>query len=195
MQPPSAHSEDFEPRKTIELGDWTIEIGNPSRTAVVVTLVVVLLMGILLNSIRQNHGRAEDWRQQAVAAEEVADGLRVVLAERSRELNRRTAQANQLVASLDSSRGALRDTKVSVGSLARRQREIAADKTRVETQLQKLATRQATLASVAAALNTCTESLEALVAQDKAKAADKNARLEQCSNARARLVAFRESAG
>ena len=195
MAPPAAQpSQDFDARKTIELGNWTIEIGNPSRTAVVVTLVVVLLMGILLNSVWQNRGRAEDWRREAVAAEEVAAGLRVVLADRSRELNRRTAQANELVARLDTSRGALRDTKVSVGSLTRRQRELAADNARIETQLRKLTARQATLSSVATALSSCAQSLEALVARG-GEAADKNARLAQCSSARERLAAFRDRIG
>ena len=42
--------------------------------------------------------------------------LRVVIADRSQALNERTRQANVLASTLASSRGALQETKVSVGA-------------------------------------------------------------------------------
>src|SRR6476469_3308386 len=108
---------------TLEVGRWSVSV-----TTLAVTVVFVLVVGMLFNSVRTNNGRAEDWRRRAVAAEEVAGGLRVVLADRSRALNQRTRQANLMVDALASSRGALRQSKVSVGALTRRQRELANEK-------------------------------------------------------------------
>ena len=107
------------------------------------TAVFVLVVGMLANSVRKNNDRADDWQRRAVAAEEIAGGLRVVLADRSQALNERTRQANVLADTLASSRGALRETKSSVGTLARRQRQLATDKARVEAELRELRAQRA----------------------------------------------------
>src|SRR6185436_12427162 len=90
-----------------------LEVGGYSASviSIAVTLVFVLVVGMLLNSVRTNNSRAEDWRRRAVAAEEVAGGLRIVIAERSQALNQRTRQANVLATTLATNRGALRQTK------------------------------------------------------------------------------------
>src|SRR5919204_6260199 len=97
---------------TIEVGRWSASI-----TTIAVTIVFVLVVGMLANSIRRNNARAEDWHRRAIAAEEIVGGLRAVIADRSQTLNQRTRQANELAATLASSRGALRQSKSSVGAL------------------------------------------------------------------------------
>ena len=95
---------------TLEVGRWSASV-----MSIAVTVVFVLVVGMLAKSNWANNGRAEDWRARAIVAEEAAGGLRVVLADRSRTLNQRTRQANALIETLASSRGALRQTKSSVG--------------------------------------------------------------------------------
>ena len=57
-------------------------------------------------------------------------------------LNQRTRQANALIETLASSRGALRETKSSVGALARQRRQLAGDYARAETARRKLAAQR-----------------------------------------------------
>jgi hypothetical protein len=173
----------------------TLEVGRYSASvlSIAVGVVFFLVVVMLLNSNRTNNNRAEEWRQRAVAAEEVAIGLRVVLAERSRMLNQRTRQANVLVDTLASSRGALRKSKVSFGALTARQQQLAGEKARAETERKTLEAQKAKLASVAATLSACTVGLEAVVAQPPArlKAAREAAAplLTRCSRARSQLAA------
>ena len=180
----------------------TLEVGHfsASVTSIAVTLVFVLVVGMLANSVRKNNDRAEDWRRRAVAAEEVTGGLRVVIAERSQTLNERTRQANVLAATLASSRGALRQTKVSVGELTRQQRQLATDFARAETERRKLQAQRAALASVASALSACSQGLGTVVtgaqrAKPKAALAKAEPFLTQCNRARARLGTVVEKAG
>jgi hypothetical protein len=171
-----------------------LEIGGRSLSvrAMAVTVVFVLVVGMLATSLRKNNARAEDWRRRAVAAEEIIGGLRVVIAERSQALNARTVQANTLAAGLDTSRGALRETKSSVGSLTKRQQELAADKAETEKERQKLQTQQTALVSTAAALDACSEGLATLVqSKPKPKPADVQLRLTQCGKARERFETLR----
>ena len=166
----------------LEIGRYSVSV-----TTIVVTIVFVLVAGMLANSVRKSTARAGDWQRRAVAAEEIVGGLRVVLAERSRALNERTRQANRLVATVDSSRGALRESKSSVGELLRDRRRLESDRARAETARRKLQKERAALASVAAALDACSVGLEALVAPggtQKPTAAEKQARLEGCERAR-----------
>ena len=172
---------------TIEVGRWSASV-----TSIAVTVVFVLVVGMLANSVRANHARAEDWRHRAVAAEEVAGGLRIVLAERSRALNQRTRQANVLAATLASNRGALRASKVNVGALTRQQRQLATDFARTETERRKLQAQRGAFASVAAALSACSQGLASVVAdaqrgKPKVELAKAGPFLAQCSRARTRL--------
>ena len=178
----------------LEVGRWTVSV-----TTLAVTLVFVLVVGMLANSVRKNNDRAEEWRRRAVAAEEVAGGLRVVLADRSRVLNQRTRQANILIDTLASSRGALRETKGSVNALSRRQRQLASEKARAETERRELRTQRAALASVASTLGACSQGLEAVIAdarggQPKAALAKANPLLAECNRAQARLKTTMEQA-
>src|SRR4029453_3867888 len=93
---------------TLEVGRWSVGV-----TTLAVTVVFVLVVGMLLNSNRHNNDPPGGWRHRAVAAEEVAGGLRVVIADRSKALNQRTRQANVLAATLASSRGRRRQGKPS----------------------------------------------------------------------------------
>ncbi|HEY1318424.1 MAG TPA: hypothetical protein VGF10_14460 [Gaiella sp.] len=168
-------------------------------TTLAVTVVFALVVGMLLNSNRHNNNRAGDWRRRAVAAEEVVGGLRVVLADRSKELNQRTRQANVLAATLAASRGELRQSKSRAGDLAEQQRRLASDFAQAETSRRKLATQRAALASVATSLSSCSQGLQSVVAaaqsgKPKAELAKAQPFLTQCSRARARLGAVRESA-
>ena len=179
----------------LEIGRWSVSV-----TTLAVTVVFLLVVGMLLNSNRQNNNRAEDWRHRAVAAEEVAGGLRVVIADRSKALNQRTRQANVLAATLASSRGKLRQSKSRAGALAEQQRQLASDFAQAETSRRKLAAQRGTLASVAGALSSCSQGLQSVVAsaqngKPKAELAKAQPFLTQCNRARARLGAVRESAG
>jgi hypothetical protein len=179
---------------TLEIGRWSVSV-----TTLAVAVVFLLVVGMLLNSTRQNENRAADWRRRAVAAEEVAGGLRVVLADRSKTLNQRTRQANLLAATLASSRGKLRQSKSRAGALAEQQRELASDFAQAETSRRKLATQRAALASAAAALSSCSQGLQSVVAaaqngKPQAELAKAQPFLTQCNRARARLGAVQESA-
>jgi chromosome segregation ATPase len=172
----------------------TLEVGGYSASvmSIAVGVVFFLVVVMLLNSNRTNNNRAEDWRRRAVAAEEVAGGLRVVLADRSRTLNQRTRQANILIDTLASSRGALRETKGNLGALARRQRELASEKAAAETERRRLQAQRAALDAVATALAACSQGLEDVVAdarngQPKAALAKARPFLAQCNKAQARL--------
>lgn len=180
---------------TLEIGRWSVGV-----TTLAVATVFLLVVGMLLNSNRQNNNRASDWRRRAVAAEEVAGGLRVVIADRSKALNQRTRQANVLAATLASSRGKLRQSKSQAGALAQQQRQLASDFARAETSLRKLAAQRAALASAAAALSSCSQGLQSVVAaaqngKPKAELAKSQPFLTQCNRARARLGAVQRSAG
>jgi hypothetical protein len=182
-------------RLAVEVGRWTVGV-----TTLAVTVVFVLVVGMLLNSNRQNNNRAEDWRHRAVAAEEVAGGLRVVIADRSKALNQRTRQANVLAATLASSRGKLRQSKSRAGALAEQQRQLATDFAQAETSRRKLSAQRAALASVAYALSACSQGLQSVVAaaqngKPKAELAKAQPFVTQCTRARARLGAVRESGG
>lgn len=179
----------------LEIGRWSVRV-----TTLAVTVVFVLVVGMLLSSNRQNNKRAEDWRHRAVAAEEVAGGLRVVIADRSKILNQRTRQANVLAATLASSRGKLRQSKSRAGALAQQQRQLASDFAQAETARRKLSAQRAALASVASSLSACSQGLQSVVAaaqngKPKAELAKAQPFLTRCNRARARLGAVRETAG
>ena len=180
---------------TLEVGRWSVSV-----TTLAVTIVFVLVVGMLLNSNRHNNNRAGEWRHRAIAAEEVAGGLRIVIADRSKALNQRTRQANVLAATLASNRGKLRQSKSRAGALAQQQRQLASDFAQAETARRKLSAQRAALASVASTLSACSQGLQSVVAaaqngKPKAELAKAQPFLTQCSRARARLGAVREGAG
>ena len=109
----------------LELQGWTLRLA----LAVVALFVVAAPLG---RAVYTNRDRAEDWHRRAIVAEESVGGLRTVIVERSRALNRRTVEANRLAGQLHSTRAALRRSKVNVGTLTRRQRELAYENARIE---------------------------------------------------------------
>jgi hypothetical protein len=180
---------------TLEVGRWSVSV-----TTLAVTIVFVLVVGMLLNSNRHNNNRAGEWRHRAIAAEEVAGGLRIVIADRSKALNQRTRQANVLAATLASSRGKLRQSKSRAGALAQQQRQLASDFALAETSRRKLSAQRAALASVASALSACSQGLQSVVVaaqsgKPKAALAKAHPFVTQCARARARLGAVRGSGG
>ena len=132
----------------LELQGWKVKLALGA-------LVARPRGGTVRTSCLHEPGRAEDWHRRAIVAEESVTGLRVVIVERSRALNRRTVQANQLVSELHSTRAALRRSKVNVGTLTRRQRELANENARIEKERRKLQTRQAALETIASKLSGC----------------------------------------
>jgi hypothetical protein len=170
--------------------DWTVK-----SAAVVLAFVVVV--GALGCSVKKNRDAAESWHRQAVAAEEIVGGLRVVIGDRSRALNQRTKQANELASRLGLTRTALSRSKVSVGTLTRRQRQLAKDKAAAEAQLRK---QQTALQRSASLLDACTKSLgpvvnAVLAKKPKSVPANARSRLSRCSRAGASLNAYVEQFG
>jgi hypothetical protein len=148
----------------LELNGWKVK-------AALIALLVVVVCAPFARASMSNKGRADDWRKRAVVAEEAVGGLRVVIAQRSRALNERTVQANQLAAQLDSRGMVLQKTKSSVGTLTRRQRALADTNARVTTERNQLRGRLAKAESLGARLRACNDDLTAVVASAKGKKA------------------------
>ena len=176
-----------------ELNGWKVK-------AALIALLVVVVCAPFARASMSNKGRADDWRKRAVVAEEAVGGLRVVIAQRSRALNVRTVQANQLATRFDSRGMALQKTKSSVGTLTRRQRALTNANTRVTSERNQLRSRLATAVALASRLKSCSDSLAAVVASAKGKkAAAITARaqplVETCSKASAGFEAYRKQSG
>ena len=135
----------------LELEGWKVK-------AALAALAVLVIAAPFVRATMTNKSRAEDWHHRAVVAEESVNGLRVVIAERSRALNERTLQANRLVSQLRSNGALLRRSKVSVGTLTRRQRDLAAANARIERERRVLRARLATLESISSRLDACVKS-------------------------------------
>ena len=165
----------------LELQGWKVKLA-------LVALAFVVFAVPVARAVKSNKDRAEDWHRRAVVAEESVAGLKVVIAERSRALNRRTLQANQLVSRLDTSRTALRRSKGSVGTLTRRQRRLASENARIEAQRRRLQTRHAALERIASSLRACAPSTAR-----GAKRVTVASRVASCKRAAARLDTYLES--
>jgi hypothetical protein len=164
----------------LELEGWKVK-------AALAAVAVLVIAAPFVRANMSNKSRAEDWHHRAVVAEESVTGLRVVIAERSRALNQRTLQANQLVSRLQSNGTVLRRTKVSVGALTREQRRLATQNARVESERRQLLARLATLASIASRLSACVKS--GTSAKGKRTVA---ARRQGCNNVTASFAAYLE---
>jgi hypothetical protein len=81
----------------------------------------------------------------------------------------------------------LRRSKVSVGTLTRRQRQLAAENARIESERRSLRTRLAALESIGSKLNACVKSRAP--AKDKRTVA---ARQETCNRVSASFEAYLE---
>jgi hypothetical protein len=181
----------------LELNGWKVKLA-------LVALVAVVVAAPFARASISNKGRADDWRRRAVVAEEAVGGLRVVIAERSRALNERTLQANALASRLDSSGTVLQKTKLSVGALNRKQRQLAAENarvsaenTRVKAERNKARAQLATAEALGRKLSACSEDLAATLAAAKPKAAaavkaKAQPLVESCAKATASFQAFLE---
>jgi chromosome segregation ATPase len=132
----------------LELQGWKVKVA-------LIAVVVMVVAVPLARASMSNKGRAEDWHRRAVVAEESVAGLRAVIAERSRALNQRTIQANQLAARLESNGSALQRTKANVGALTRRQSQLADRSARLEKERATLQARVSSLETVGAELDAC----------------------------------------
>jgi hypothetical protein len=164
----------------LELEGWKVK-------AALAAVAVLVIAAPFVRANMSNKSRAEDWHRRAVVAEESVTGLRVVIAERSRALNQRTLQANQLVSRLQSNGTALRRSKVSVGALTRQQRRLATENTRLASDGRQLRARLATLESIASRLSACVKSRTS--AKGKRTVA---ARLQGCNDVVASFGAYLE---
>lgn len=167
----------------LELEGWKVKLA-------LVALAFVIVAVPVARAVKSNKDRAEDWHRRAVVAEESVTGLKLVIAERSRALNRRTVQANQLVSRLDTSRTALRRSKGNVSTLTRRQRRLASENARIEAERRKLQARQASLERIASRLRVCTP-----IATQGKKRVTVASRAASCKRAAASLDAYLERSG
>ena len=176
----------------LELNGWKVKLA-------LVALLVVVVCAPFARASMSNKGRAEDWRRRAVVAEEAVGGLRLVIADRSRALNARTLQANQLASRLDSNGMVLQKTKGSVGTLTRRQSELTAENTRVKAERTKLRAQLATAEALASKLRACSEDLATTLEWSKGKkpaavAAEARPLVQSCRKTTASLDAYLEQA-
>jgi len=146
----------------LELNGWKVKVA-------LIALLVVVVAVPLARASMSNKDRADDWRRRAVVAEEAVGGLRVVIAERSRELNERTLQANQLASRLDSKGMVLEKTKGNVGALTKQQNALAAENKRVKAERTKLRSQLATAEGLASKLSECSADLASAFAWAKGK--------------------------
>ena len=163
----------------LELQGWKLK-------AALVALIAVVVAVPLLRAVKSNKDRAEDWHRRAIVAEQAVGGLRFVIADRSRALNQRTVQANQLLRKAQSNGTALRQTKVSVGTLTRRRQELASENARLAKQHRQLQRQLARLEAVARQLGACARASAAT----GTKSADARSRRASCTRASASLNAY-----
>lgn len=108
------------------------------------------------------HANAESaggWKQRSIELDEQVNGLRILIGERSAQLNVRTRQANRLANNLRATRTALERSEGDVTSLARRQRELANEKAQLEDQRRALQQQAGALAEIAGRYISCKSSL------------------------------------
>ena len=106
-----------------------------------------------------NDSRADDWEARAFQLERNTEQLNGLLAERSTQLNERTRELNKLASTVTRQQNALTRSESDVESLSQRQRELAAEKARVEDSRAGLALQSSALEGVADALVVCNAGL------------------------------------
>lgn len=176
----------------LELNGWKVKLA-------LVVLAVLIVAVPFARASKTNKDRAEDWHRRAVVAEEAVGGLRAVIAERSRALNERTIQANQLASRLDSNGVMLERSKVSVGTLTQRQRSLASENKRVTAERNRLVARLATLETLSGKLRLCSEDLASVLGSAKGKTAkavikEAQPRVESCRAVNASFDSYAEQA-
>ena len=132
-------------------------------------LALVLGLGLIARSLGvtalaySNKARADDWEDRAFTLERHTEQLNGLLIERSTQLNERTSELNGLAAKVQRQQSALTQSESDVASLSRRQRELAAEKARVEDDRAALQLQSRELNSVANAFVACKDGLVALL--------------------------------
>ena len=133
----------------------------------VLTLLLVLGLIAALAGVTalaySNKSRADDWEDRAFTLERHTEQLNGLLIERSTQLNERTRELNGLAAKVTRQQSALTQSESDVASLSRRQRELAAEKARVEDDRAALQVQSRELNSVANAFVACKDGLVALL--------------------------------
>jgi len=167
----------------VELDGWKIK-------AALIGLALLVVAVPFARASHANRSRADDWRKRALVAEESVAGLRVVIVERSRALNQRTRQANELATAARSRGDALRRSKASVGTLTTRQRALAKENASIAKEARALRTQLSSLEAIAAKLDAC--AVTAGAAPRKAASAPAKARVAQCKRVAASYDAYRK---
>jgi hypothetical protein len=117
----------------------------------------------------------------------------VVIVERSRALNARTVQANQLAVAARSSGDALQQSKASVGTLTKRQQALAKTNAAIAKERAALRRQLTSLEAIATKLDACVQGGGAVGAKGtRAVAASDQARIAQCKQVAASFNAYRE---
>jgi alkylhydroperoxidase/carboxymuconolactone decarboxylase family protein YurZ len=178
-----------------------------SRNRVVWRVLAVLLVLSLVAGLagvtavaHSNKSRADDWEDRAFTLERHTEQLNGLLIERSTQLNERTRELNGLAAKVQRQQSALTRSESDVASLSRRQRELAAEKARVEDDRAALQVQSRELNSVANAFVACKDGLVALlgyvVEGDETSASAVVDRVgADCSRAETLLLAYRSRFG
>ena len=131
----------------------------PFRLALGLAVCFALLAALAGYAAWENRERADSWQKRAVRYEAVAGELRVLLGERTQELNRQTETMNQLARRLRETRAALARSTSDVSQLSARQRELANEKAQLEDAQQALEQERDALGAVAGSFATCNEGL------------------------------------
>ncbi len=176
----------------LELTGWKVKLA-------LVALAVLVVAVPLARASKSNKDRAEDWHRRAIVAEESVAGLRAVIVQRSRALNQRTIQANQLATRVESNGTALQRSKASVGTLTRRQRELASQNARLAKERSRLQARLAGLQRIGVKLDACAKLVgSGAVTKGKTQrsaTAAARARAASCSTASASFEAYLRQSG
>ena len=136
--------------------------------AIVAALIAIAALAVVVAAgsayiAWDNKSRAERWEERAFTLERNTEQLNGLLVERSTQLNERTRELNGLAAKVQRQQSALTRSESDVASLSRRQRELAAEKARVEDDRAALQVQSRVLNSVANAFVACKDGLVALL--------------------------------
>lgn len=131
--------------------------------AILVALALALALAGVAAVAYSNKSRADRWQERAFRLERNTEQLNGLLIERSTQLSERTRELNRLAAKVTQQQNALSRSESDVASLSRRQRELAAEKARVEDSRAALAVQSTALESVATAFVECKDGLVALL--------------------------------
>jgi septal ring factor EnvC (AmiA/AmiB activator) len=179
----SEYMSDLEQRPT-DAGPLVGELGLPEerhrgsptlRRYLVGGLIALLFLLVVASGIVgylawTNKTRADDWQARAAELQADVDQLETTLDERTAILNERTDDVNNLASKVADAERAIERSEDDVKRLERRQRQLAAEKARVEDARAALALQTAAIEDVASAYIDCksglTEAIGYIAAQN-----------------------------